>query len=186
MNSHSSHTFEAEFLFSIHYHTNNEPFINVSVNNLSANNPYSMEEYSNYSRDIQEFDYTKELLENIDLTTLSDEKEYYGKATINLEYSSWVDQWSGGTEYDLDVNITFKEYKEYNDIDENSLMEPQTLKKFFEYYTNNDGDYLKVWYVNKDKLLVEVGHCCVKRRMIIHPMTLTKLLFNYEKEKAPV
>lgn len=195
-----STVFRVKLRFVISKHGfNNEPYLSVSVIDLASitiaedaeyglSQPFSLQDYVGYVDLIEGCEYTKEhvdaansVLKPSDLDDLDDSKEYEGDAFVLIEaetWSPWID--SGVSEIDYNVIIQFKSFEEKGLVTDGlCAYQPPVL---FEYSTNNDGDYLKIRKLDRERLLVEVGHCCVMRRMIIHRASLTRLLFEYSFE----
>jgi hypothetical protein len=157
-----------------------EPVLSVKVINLAVPN-YDLQSLHFLASDIEESSYDKNMVSGIDFDKLNDETDYEGQVNINVRYASCL-SWDGSPESDMFVDIEFLSYKELRKLTDGLSETTHPNLPTFEYSANNDGDYLKIRKISDKKLFINVGHCCVSRRMFISPCTLTKLLSEYEIE----
>lgn len=113
---------------------------------------------------------------------LKDYMEYEANCEIYLEHESWYESWTGQNEYETIISLKIDSYKEIGKIYSWGIKDNSNEIPYFGYSSNNDGDYLKMKFINSKKLFVEVGHCCIRRSLFLDPCILTKMLFEYGKE----
>lgn len=173
---------DATIGFSVEDFLNTQALVGLSFLDLQVDHRYSYSEYQYLATEIENAHWTQDEIEGMVLKDLNQEMKYTADVKITVEYSTSYDDWSGATEYEVTLYMTVLSYKEDRKLTQGIFSEVPTdvTTNVFAFSTNNDGDFLSLRKLSEDKIFIEVGHSCTRRRRIVHPMSLTKLLFNYE------
>ena len=178
--------FIGELSFGLRESWDKKLYLSVSVCNLKADEIFSSSDYDSIITEIGEMEFYQEMIEGLNLEDLDEEKEYSAKnVKIYYEIISWGNSWCGGeSEYECNVILDFDSYKDEGRVTESSFWGGNPLlKSDFSYSTNKDADFLHIKKINNNKLFIAVGHCCIMKRIFIHPASLTRLLFEYGSNK---
>ena len=173
-----------EAIFRINWYSfKNERFITVSITELIPEELTSLSSLERLRDDIQDWDILQEDLTGIDINALDEEKEYVGTFDVEINYWSTYDNWTGVEEWDSNISLDCKTYKEDTSEILTGLSHDRDYSKIFHATGNKDGDHIYMKLLPSGKIHIDFAHCCVRsRKHFVDVATLTACLSEHLHE----
>ena len=179
--------FKMKAEFTVEAYFSGEKYLRINILDMMPDKRTSLEQLDYCRTEIEEWDFTQRDIEDLDIANLDEEKLYNGTFDVEFLSTSCYDNWSGATEYDLELRLTCVGHTE--NTDKNIELEyNREYSKIFHASGNKDGDFIYMKKLPSGKIHLDFAHCCVHYRgRFIDVTTLTACLAEhideYRKEK---
>ena len=146
----------------------NELRASISTEELEAEHKCSFQHYQKTEEIIREYTFSAQEIEGLDLATLSDEFEYNGEGTLEVEHQSNHSYYDGDN-YDCNMTLTVDSFTKGKPIDDDWMPTDDLGRTFKTVNEENDFETLKLRVLSPSSLFVCLHHSFSRTRQIVKP-----------------